>query len=189
MIGFMPGANFTGNPYAQNSMPSSQDPDALLAYMTRQDAVDYENDFGQFERDLVERARTDTSLIDSARTDAPQAAEMFAGITKRNQERYGVSLTPAQMKALKGGQQRSSALGQAQAVNNARLAQTDLNQSLLGSVIDVGQGVYKRSMDGLSSAASNRNALENQYRQAKAASKAQTYSTLGMLGAAAILAI
>ena len=59
---------------------------------------------------------------------------------------------------------------------------------MLGKIIDVGQGVYQRSMSGMTSAAQNKNALDNAYQAAKAQSKAQTYSTIGTLGSAAIMA-
>ena len=168
--------------------PSGDDPEALLAYMTRADAIDYENDYGQFERDLVERARTDTSLIDSAKVDSGKASALMAGVAKRNESRYGVSLTPAQRQQQEASQRRGQALGTGQAVNNARLAQKDLNSSLLGGVVDVGQGVYQRSMGALTSAAANKNSLDNAYKAAKAQSKAQTYSTIGSLGSSAIIA-
>jgi hypothetical protein len=67
--------------------------------------------------------------------------------------------------------------------------QKDTNTALLGGVIDVGQGVYQRSMQGLSNSAQNKNQLDNAYKSAKAQHKAQTYSTLGSLGAAAIMAM
>jgi len=168
--------------------PSGDDPEALLAYMTRADAIDYENDYGQFERDLVERARTDTSLIDSAKVDSGKASALMAGVAERNESRYGVSLTPAQRQQQEASQRRGQALGTGQAVNNARLAQKDLNSSLLGGVVDVGQGVYQRSMGALTNAAANKNSLDNAYKAAKAQSKAQTYSTIGSLGSSAIIA-
>lgn len=172
----------------RGSAPSGDDPEALLAYMTRADAIDYENDYGQFERDLVERARTDTSLIDSAKVDSGKASALMAGVAERNESRYGVSLTPAQRQQQEASQRRGQALGTGQAVNNARLAQKDLNSSLLGGVVDVGQGVYQRSMGALTSAAANKNSLDNAYKAAKAQSKAQTYSTIGSIGSSAIIA-
>jgi len=171
------------------SSTNSRDPDALLAQMTREDYSSYQKDYGQFERDLVERARTDTSLIDQARVDSKESSALMSGVAERNRERYGSSLTGAQKQQQDRGLELSSTLGSAQAVNSARLVQKDTNTALLGGVIDVGQGVYQRSMQGLSNSAQNKNQLDNAYKSAKAQHKAQTYSSLGSLGAAAIMAM
>jgi len=157
--------------------------------MTREDYSSYQKDYGQFERDLVERARTDTSLIDQARVDSKESSALMSGVAERNRERYGSSLTGAQKQQQDRGLELSSTLGSAQAVNSARLVQKDTNTALLGGVIDVGQGVYQRSMQGLSNSAQNKNQLDNAYKSAKAQHKAQTYSSLGSLGAAAIMAM
>ena len=184
-------ANQQNNGYGgtgYSNAPSANDPEALLAYMTRQDAINYDRDYGQFERDLVQRARTDTSLIDQARVDSEGASELMKGVASRNESRYGASLTPAQRQQQAASMQRGSALGTTQAVNNARLAQKDLNTSLLGGIVDVGQGVYNRSMTEVANAAQNKANLDNAYNAARAQSKAATYSTIGTIGAAAILA-
>ena len=171
------------------SRTNSRDPDALLAQMTREDYSSYQKDYGQFEKDLVKRAQTDTSLIDQARVDSKESSALMSGVAERNRERYGSSLTGAQKQQQDRGLELSSTLGSAQAVNSARLVQKDTNTALLGGVIDVGQGVYQRSMQGLSNSAQNKNQLDNAYKSAKAQHKAQTYSTLGSLGAAAIMAM
>jgi hypothetical protein len=168
--------------------PSTNDPDAMLAYMTRKDAETYERDYGQWERDLLERSSNDTSLIDDAREDSAMASALSQGVVDRNRARYGVNLTPAQAQQQQQTAQRNNTLGGIQSLQDARLAQRDLNQDMLGRIIDIGQGVYSRSMQGMTSAASNKKALDNAYSAAKAQSKAQTYSTIGSLGSAAIMA-
>ena len=174
---------------SKGGAPDASDPDAVLAYMTRADAEDYERDYGQWERDMLERASNDTSLIDDARTDSQMASSLASGVVERNRSRYGVNLTPAQMQQQKKSFQRDSTLGGIQSLQDARLAQRDLNQDMLGKVIDVGQGVYQRSMQGMTAAAGNKKALDNAYAAAKAQSKANTYSTIGSLGSAAIMAV
>jgi hypothetical protein len=173
---------------SQSGAPSASDPDATLAYMTRADAQAYERDYAQWERDMIERSQNDTSLIDDARVDSAAAAEIGKGVASRNTSRYGVAMTPAQLQQRDRSFERNSTLGGIQSVQDARLAQRDLNQDMLGKIIDVGQGVYQRSMSGMTSAAQNKNALDNAYQAAKAQSKAQTYSTIGTLGSAAIMA-
>lgn len=174
--------------YQSAGAPSASDPDAALAYMTRADAQAYERDYAQWERDMIKRSQNDTSLIDDARVDSAAAAEIGKGVASRNTSRYGVAMTPAQLQQQGRSFDRNSTLGGIQSVQDARLAQRDLNQDMLGKIIDVGQGVYQRSMSGMTSAAQNKNALDNAYQAAKAQSKAQTYSTIGTLGSAAIMA-
>jgi len=169
--------------------PNVSDPDAVLAYMTRADAQAYERDYAQFERDMLDRASNDTSLIDDARTDSQMASTLASGVVDRNRSRYGANLTPAQMQQQQKSFQRDTTLGGIQSLQDARLAQRDLNQDMLGKIVDIGQGVYQRSMQGMTSAASNKKALDNAYASAKAQSKANTYSTIGSLGSAAIMAV
>ena len=168
--------------------PSSSDPDAMLAYMTRADAQAYERDYAQFERDMLDRASNDKSLIDDARTDSQMASTLASGVVDRNRSRYGANLTPAQMQQQQQSFKRDTTLGSIQSLQDARLSQRDLNQDMLGKVIDIGQGVYQRSMQGMTAAASNKKALDNAYASGKAQSKANTYSTIGSLGSAAIMA-
>ncbi len=157
--------------------------------MTRADAQAYERDYAQFERDMLDRASNDTSLIDDARTDSQMASTLASGVVDRNRSRYGANLTPAQMQQQQKSFQRDTTLGGIQSLQDARLAQRDLNQDMLGKIVDIGQGVYQRSMQGMTSAASNKKALDNAYASAKAQSKANTYSTIGSLGSAAIMAV
>lgn len=173
----------------RSGAPSQNDPDELLAYMTRADAAAYERDYAQFERDMLDRASNDTSLIDDARVDSEMASQLAQGVASRNRQRYGANLTPAQLQQQQASFQRDSTLGGIQSLQDARLAQRDLNQDMLGKIIDVGQGVYQRSMQGMTAAASNKKALDNAYAAAKAQSKANTYSTIGTLGSAAIMAV
>jgi hypothetical protein len=73
------------------------------------------------------------------------------------------------------------------AVSNARLAQQERNQGLLSDLINIGQGLNRSSLQQLGGAAQNQSAREQAYDSAKAQSKATTMSTIGALGAAAIM--
>ena len=161
--------------------------DADLARMTRQQYIDFRRNYGDFEADLIERARTDTSLIDQAREDSPIASQLAEGIAARNRQRYGTTLTPAQMRAMQGSSQRAGVLGGIQAVEDAKLAQSEANQKLMSDLINIGQGVNRSSINSLTSVAQNASARRQAYEQAKAQSRAQTMSTVGSLASTAIL--
>ena len=79
-------------------------------------------------------------------------------------------------------------LGGIQAIQDARLAQRDANQTLLADLINIGQGVNRTSLQQMGSAAADATARKNAYEQAKAQSRANTYGLIGSLGSAAILA-
>ena len=130
------------------------DPDKVYADITRQDYLDYVRDYREFEKELLEKASTDTSLIDSAREDAQMAEQRTRDIAQRNVSRY---------------------------------AQRDANQKLLGDLINIGQGVNRSSLQQLGSAAADATQRKNAYSQARAQYKANKYSTIGGLGAAAIM--
>lgn len=176
------------NPYAGGTIPTVSDPDQTFADMTRQQYLDFVNNYGQFEEGLINQAQNDTSLIDQAREDVAGAQERARGIAQRNISRYGTSLTPAQRQEMERSLGRSNVLGGIQAIQDARLAQRDANQTLLADLINIGQGVNRTSLQQMGSAAADATARKNAYEQAKAQSRANTYGLIGSLGSAAILA-
>lgn len=170
-------------------LPVVSDPDKAYANITRQEYMDMVNNYRDFELGLINQAQTDTSLIDQAREDSAKAAELTAGIQQRNLERYGGSLTGQQTRQMDRALQRGSTLGGIQAMNDARIAQNEANTRLLADLINIGQGVNRASQSQLAQSAVNATNLKNAYQQAKAQSKAQTYSTVASLGSAAIMGI
>ena len=177
-----------GNYRSSSNLPNVGDPEATYAQITRQEYDDYVKNYRQFELDLIQQAQTDTSLIDQAREDAAMASGLTQGIADRNVQRYGAALTPAQKQQMGVSLQRSNTLGGIQSVNDARIAQREANTRLLSDLINIGQGVNRSSQQQLGTSAANAAARQQAYDQAKAASRAQTYSTIGSLGAMAILA-
>jgi hypothetical protein len=173
---------------AATGLPNVTDPDKTFANITRQEYLDYVNNYRDFEEQMLEEAQTDTSLIESARENAGIASGLAAGISSRNASRYGVALTPAQAQQQERSLQRANTLGAIQSVNDATIAQDELNQRKLADLINIGQGVNRSSLSQMGSAAANATQRKNAYDSAKAASKAQTYSTLGSLGSMAIMA-
>ena len=171
-----------------NSLPSVPDPDKAYAQITRQEYNDYISNYRDFEEQMITESQTDTSLIDSARENSGIASGLSQGISDRNASRYGGTLTPAQQQQQSKMLQRGNTLGGIQSVNDARVSQNELNQSKLADLINIGQGVNRSSLTQMGSAAGNAVQRKNAYDSAKAASKAQTMSTVGSLGAMAIMA-
>ena len=169
-------------------LPTVTDPDKTYAQITRNEYLDYVNNYRGFEEQLIEQAQNDTSLIDQAREDVEVAQGLAAGISSRNASRYGASLTPAQMQQQQRQLQRANTLGGIQSVNDARIAQREANTRLLGDLINIGQGVNRSSLDQMGAAAADATQRKNAYSAAKAQSRANTYSTIGSLGAMAIMA-
>jgi len=177
------------NTTPSGSLPTVSNPDKAFADLTKQDYLDFVKNYGGFEKELINKAQTDTSLIDQAREDAPEAAALTAGIQQRNLERYGGNLTATQRREMDRALQRGNTLGGIQAVNDARIAQDEANTALLSDLINIGQGVNRASQSQLASSAANATQLKNAYQQAKASSKAQTYQAVGGLATAAIIAM
>ena len=84
---------------------------------------------------------------------------------------------------------RGTTLGGIQSIADARIAQRDANQKLLADLINIGQGVNRTSLQQLGSAAADATQRKNAYTQARAQYKANKYSTIGGLGAMAIMAL
>lgn len=171
-----------------DSLPAVTDPDKAYAAITRQEYNDYISNFRNFENQMIEEAQTDTSLIDSSRENAGIASGIAQGMADRNASRYGASLTPAQMQQQSAMLQRGNTLGGIQSVNDARIAQRDLNQSKLADLINIGQGVNRSSLSQLGGEAANATQRKSAYDSARANSKAQTISTVGSLASMAIMA-
>lgn len=170
-------------------LPTVGNPDKAYAELTRKEYLDFVNNYGKFEEDQIKLAQTDTSLIDQARTDVDNASALTAGVQQRNLERYGGELTAVQNQQMQRSLQRGNTLGAVQSMNDARLAQKDLNKSRLSELVNIGQGVGRTAMDALGTSAANEVSRKNAYQQAKAASKAQTYNTIASLGSMAIFAM
>jgi len=178
--------------YTQNrssgGLTDVADPEKAYANLTRQEYLDYIQNYRGFEEQLINKAQTDRTLIDQARKDVDVASALTQGVASRNVQRYGVALTPDQIQQQGLRLQRANTLGGIQAVNDAKIAQREANTALLSDLINIGQGVNRASQQQLGSAAADATARRNAYTQAKAQSKANTYSTIGSLASAAILA-
>lgn len=164
------------------------DPEQTLANITQADYDNYLRDIRPIELELIDKAKNDTSLIDQAIEDRERSNELMQGIVDRNASRYGAALTPAQIAQQKQSLAMGTTLGGIQGVNDARIAQKDANRALMADLIDIGQGVNRASLGSLGNAASAAASRESAYKNARAQSKAQTYSMLGTLGAAAVFA-
>ena len=193
--GNIPGGRGRSRYYQQqnlgtNSMglPNVENPDEAYAQITRDEYLDYVNNYRDFEDQLINQAQTDTSLIDQARDDVTVAQGIALGVSDRNRQRYGASLTPAQWQQRDIVLQRENTLGGIKSVSDARIAQREANTRLLSDLINIGQGVNRSSLNQLGSAAADATQRQNAYESARAQSRAQTYSTIGSLGAMAIMA-
>lgn len=184
----VPGAVTGTAGYNAGQLPTVSDPDKAMADMTRQQYLDFVNNYGQFEQDLIDKAQNDTSLIDQAREDVAMTQGIAQGIADRNASRYGAYVTPAMRQQQQRTLQRQNTLGGINQINNAKLAQREANMGLMSDLINIGQGVNRSSLDQMGSAAADAAARNSAYQNAKASHKANTYSTLGSLGAMAIMA-
>jgi hypothetical protein len=163
------------------------DAEQTLANITQREYQNYVRDVRPLEMQLIEKARTDTSLIDAAYEDRDRSNQLTQGIVDRNAGRYGAQLTPAQMQQQQRELSRSTTLGGIQGIADARIAQKDANRALMADLIDIGQGVNRASLGELGNAAQNAANRESAYKSARAQHKAQTYGTLGTIGAAALI--
>lgn len=174
-------------PAASRSLQPVSDPDKAYANLTRQEYDDFVKNYGDFEKQLISKAQTDDSLIIAAEEDATNAAKLTREVQERNLSRYGGELTGAQSNEMGRALQRGNTLGRIQSMNDARIAQDELNTRLLSDLINIGQGVNRASQSQLGQSAQNATNLKNAYTQAKAQSKAQTYNTVGQLAGTAIM--
>ena len=148
-----------------------KDPDKVFADVSKRQFDRYERDFKPFERELIARAQTDTSLIDRVPEDVEQQQRIAEAVSRRNRERFGFESTQALASERERATQRGAALNLAGGLTNARLSQLDQNQKVLGDLINIGQGLNRSSLSGLGAAAENAVARRNQYERDRVAYK------------------
>lgn len=171
------------------ALPEVTNPDKAFADLTRREYEDFVRNYGSFEDQAIRNAQTDTSLIDQAQEDIAGASALTADIQRRNIGRYGGQLTAVQQQQMDGALQRGNTLGGIQAMNDARIDQKELNQSMMADLINIGQGVNRSSQSQLGQSAANATQRKNAYQAAKAQSKSATYQAIGGLASAAIIAM
>ena len=157
------------------------DPEGTLAAITRDEYLKRLNTSDKFERDAVNKALTDTSLIDEAKESAARTPQLTRDIVRRNQERFGVSLTPAQQLAQQNRITQSTTLGGIGAVNQARLDQQEQNTTSLGRLLAAANNSYSQSMGLLGNASASAAQRKAAYEAAKAQSKANLITGIGGL--------
>ena len=167
------------------SLPSVSDPEATFAQITRQDYMDYVNNFRDFEERLLS-LRDDDSLRQRAVADQKTQNRIAQEVQQRNIERYGgAGLSNAQRQEQQRTLQRGGQLGVVNTSNNARVQQRQINNALLNELIGIGQGVNQSSLSGLGDAS----AMAAQRAAAYKNAKAQHHSNMVGLGGAVIGAI
>ena len=187
------GGNYNYSNYGSNNLIAYNkdgiDPEKTLSNITQADYDNYVRDVRPIELQLIDKAKNDTSLIDMAKADRDASNALMTGIANRNANRYGAALTPAQLQQQARQLEMGTTLAGVQGVNDARVAQKDANRALMADLIDIGQGVNRSSLSSLGNAAAAAAQRESAFKSARAQHKAQTYSMLGTLGAAAIFAL
>jgi|MDSZ01.2.fsa_nt_gb hypothetical protein len=163
-------------------LPDVKDPEATFAGITRQDYLDYIQNFRDFELNLLSMTEDD-SLRQRAVEDQRRQNEIAAEVQQRNIERYGgAGLSNAQRQQQQVTLQRQGELGVANSSNNARVRQREINNALLNELIGIGQGVNQSSLSGLGQASSLAASRAAAYKNAKA----QHHSSMAGLGGSII---
>lgn len=186
----LPGITYTpgsSTDWTAANIPTVDDPETTYANISRDEFLRQKNQYGQFTRDAVSTALTDTSLIDQAREDAPKLAALSKGIVRRNQERYGVSLTPAQLKARENATNRASSLATIGGINNARINQLEQNRTSIARLMAVSSNAYSEALGGLGTAAANAASRTQAFKSAKANARSQRINGVGTAVVAGIM--
>ena len=157
------GGGSSGN-YTAGDIPAVSDPESTYANINRDEFLRQKNQYGQFTRDAVSTALTDT-----------------------NRERYGVDVNPAQAQARVNATNRASALAATGGVNNARINQLDQNRTSIARLMAVSSNSYKDALGGLGTAAANAASRTQAYKSAKANAKSQRINGAGAAVAAGII--
>lgn len=163
--------------------------DRALAQITQIDYQRYLDVYRPKELELIEKAKTDTSLIDQAKSDLETTNPLMQGVADRTASRYGATLTPMQQKQQKLTLDRGNLLGGIQGISDARIAQQDQNRALMGDLINIGQDVNRSSLGQMQAAATNEVNRKNANSAARAQRRAQNTQLAASIAMAAIFAL
>lgn len=147
--------------------------------------------FDRLYRPVIERAvdsLDDTSIIENAigreNTGVARAKERRA----RELRSYGLQLTGAEQEDLNVRTLANNALGRAQEINTARIAQRQRNENLRNDLVNIGRNIESNSASALSDAADSKARREIAEDQMEAQQKAQAITGVASLGATALIA-
>ena len=153
-----------------------KDPQAVLAAVTKGEYLRFRENFGQFEKDIVDESISDTSLIDQAGINAMSSLNQAVGMQRRNRERYGGQMTRAQINQQNRNVKETAALSLSDLTNQAALDQRDINTKRFFNLIDIGQGAFKGSQALMGDAARMKASRDAAARAASEGRKAQRFA-------------
>lgn len=171
--------NYT--PPASTSMPTLpavSDPDLAYSNLLKDQYAYFQQNFAPLERQLIDRAMNDTTLIDQAREDSERNSRLTSGMMQRASSRYGASLTPTQQAELQRSIARGSNLASVGNLNNARIAQRQQNMSLLSNLANIGNKVYGDATQMAGTASQLQAARDQALSSARANHKSSIWSVL-----------
>ena len=162
--------------------------DKELAKLTRED---YEKRKELLEKydDVLFGMEGDTSLVDNAVEQAGQIVDRGAEQADRNLSRFGVAKTGAQAKAAERALGLGAATTGTNVINNARIAQEEINQGVLGNLVAMGRREQQGAFQGLGSVANMEAARIQQGQNAALARQQQRNQMLGTVATFAGFAI
>jgi hypothetical protein len=167
----------------EDRLKQVSDPQKTLAKVTKGEYVDFRKNFGQFERDVVNEAMTDTSLIEDAAQMTPRQFGLAADVQRRNMDRYGGDVTSAQQAQGNRNLITGGILGTSNALNQSAIKQRDLNTDRFYNLIDIGQGVFNSASGSMGQAAkmaADRKAAENAASEQRKAQRTSVAATAAM---------
>lgn len=165
-------------------MAGNYDPQQELANLTQRDYDRFVEKFEPFEDALLAQ-RNSTKLVDQARLDSQTQARIAQEAAARNIERYGgAGLSAAQRQEQQRALQRGTSLATVGTVNNARVAQREINQAITADLINIGQGVNRNAINMLTSGAEMAQNRYQSYKNARANYSSQMKGLGAQIGSA-----
>ena len=124
-------------------------------------------------------------IVDAAKDNAETAFVGAERQAKRQLSRYGVRMTPAQLRAFQRRQNIDNSLNKVNVVSRARTAQAERDTALSADLANKGSGLSNTAVAGLSNAIARDQQRDTAHEQNKAAWKNQMVGNALSLGAIA----
>ena len=133
-------------------------------------------------QDIIKQLQTPVDTVAESEQDAIEANARAQAQAARNQERYGIQLTPAERQQQSKLSQISGQSNVAGSMNFARRRDEEANLQRLSTLSDIFSSERQSAFGALGSLAGLASSRKNAYESARAASASQHYGFLGSIG-------
>lgn len=154
-------------------------PDKVMANLTRKDFAEYLEKYQPMLMGLTDRTLNSNELIDAANQRISTRQQQNEGRQSRILSRQTGALTPAQKMLIRQRNSLDLAKTNTSDINNARVEQSEQRLNNLSNIMGIARNTNQSAMSALGDVASNSNARDQAYKDARTQTSNMNKQMLG----------